>query len=87
MNLHLTKEMRERLTAILVDEGCCCEEQHDFPDDATSLNCLASSTLYDLEIVEQKLARAINYGIARDDELTKLRAEFVKVANKVGSDD
>ena len=53
MKQHLTPEMRERLIKTLVDEGCCCEEQHDEPDDATSLNCLASTALWDLEILEE----------------------------------
>lgn len=47
-----TGELRKRLTEILVDEGCCCEEQHDFRCDATSLNCLASHCLSTLESLE-----------------------------------
>jgi len=48
--------MRRRLIKILTDEGCGCDEQHDFPEDATSLNCYASSCLYDLEQLEKEYA-------------------------------
>jgi TorA maturation chaperone TorD len=52
---HLTPENRQKLIDILVAEGCQCEDQHDEPEDATSLNCLASSALYDLEQAEKRL--------------------------------
>jgi len=48
----LTPQLREKLIEILVAEGCCCEEQHDEREDATSLNCLASIALEDLDKAE-----------------------------------
>jgi len=51
----LTSTLRERLIEILVAEGCDCEEEHDFPEDATSLNCLASTALWDLEMAREHI--------------------------------
>ncbi len=80
--ISLSRELRQRLIDLLVAEGCQCEEQHDEIEDATSINCLASAALNDLDLVEKNLETATRYGIGRDDELTLLRAEFVEVHNK-----
>lgn len=53
----LTREMRERLMWLLIDEGCACEGQHDEPEDATSLNCLAGAALHDLDEALKEIGR------------------------------
>jgi DNA-binding helix-hairpin-helix protein with protein kinase domain len=84
---HLTTKQRERLIELLIEEGCQCEEDtHQDTEDATSLNCLAGATLHDLNLSEKKLKAAINYGLARDKELTTLRKEFVEGFNLAAQD-
>lgn len=84
--IHLELEQRQRLIELLQAEGCQCEDQHDDPEDATSLNCLAGAALHDLELMERNAKTAMDYGIARDEELRKERAEFVEVSNKAEAD-
>jgi len=69
MTNKLTPELKDRLVKILVDEGCRCDEEHDDSSEErrTSLNCLASAALHDLESADRPLAE-------KDTKLKKIEA-------------
>jgi hypothetical protein len=51
-------ELEQRLVQILVDEGCQCDEQHDFAEDSTSLGCLAQAALTEVKRLREEVFAA-----------------------------